>query len=340
MSGTTSPIVVTSLTAGDSYTFAVTATNSAGAVSASSLDSNAVVPTAAVVGPVTALTTPTVTQISGGDDVATAIDISKRSFPDAGLAGAVVLANAGNFADVLSATPLAKAHGAPLLLTPTALLDAGTAAEIARVLPAGGTVYLLGGTASLSPAVATALTSDGFVVIRLGGADRYATSVDVAESLDSSGPVLLANGLTFPDGLAAGVAAAHVDGVVLLTDGSALPAATAAYLAAHTGPVTAVGGAAATADSAATPIVGADRYSTAALLAGAFFTTPSVVGVGSGTSYSDALAAGAELAADRAPLLWSAAAEPTATSGYLASTKSSVVAVNVYGPASLASLLP
>ena len=147
-------------------------------------------------------------RLAGEDRVATAIDASQDSYPTDGSAGAVVLSRADGFADALAGTPLAAAEEAPILLTPTAALDPRTLAEIERILPSGGRVHLLGGTGAIGPAVAAALTERGYVVTRHAGADRYTTAVAVAEALGSPEEILLVTGRDFPDGLAAGAAAA------------------------------------------------------------------------------------------------------------------------------------
>jgi putative cell wall-binding protein len=274
----------------------------------------------------------TVTRIVGVDQLEIAISVSQHSFPSAGSAGAVVLASENSYADALSAAPLAAAHDAPLLLTPGTALDPAVAAEITRVLPAAGTVFLLGGDAALSPAIQTQLGSDGFQVIRLGGADRYATALKVADALGDPTTVMLASGLNFPDGLTGSVAAAHVHGALLLTAGTSLPPAVAAYLTAHPGAVTAVGGPAAKAAPTANPIVGSDRYATAALVAAAFYSNPTFVGIASGADFSDALAAGAQLAIAGGPLVLSAPSNLAATSTtYLQSIRSSAATIEIYG---------
>src|SRR5579884_1700253 len=91
--------------------------------------------------------TPAVTRLSGADRIATAIAVSTNAFPSH--ATAAVLARSDDFADALAGTPLAVAKNAPLLLTPPTTLDARVSAELQRVVPAGGTVYLLGGTVAL-----------------------------------------------------------------------------------------------------------------------------------------------------------------------------------------------
>ena len=50
--------------------------------------------------------------------------------------------------------------------------------EIIRVLPKGGTVYLVGGSSALSDSVVSAVTALGDVPVRLGGLTRAATAVD------------------------------------------------------------------------------------------------------------------------------------------------------------------
>jgi hypothetical protein len=232
-------------------------------------------------------------RVAGADRIATAIAASQTAFPIDASAHVVVLTRSDNFPDALAGTPLAITKEGPILLTPTTSLDPRTLAEIERVLPRGATVYLLGGTAALAPAIADMLLNDGYVVVRLAGTDRYGTAVAIANALGDPTTVFEADGTNFPDALTAGTAAAHEGGVVLLTDGSRLPAATASYLAAHPGTHIAVGGPAAHADPTAVPYVGADRYETAALVDRAFFAVPIVIGCASGANFPDALSGGA-----------------------------------------------
>src|SRR5699024_10678887 len=90
---------------------------------------------------------------SGDMRATTAIDISRASYSDP-VADAVVLARADDYPDALTGTALATTQGGPLLLTfPDELLQP-VDSEIRRVLPRGGTVYLLGGTAALDADIA------------------------------------------------------------------------------------------------------------------------------------------------------------------------------------------
>jgi putative cell wall-binding protein len=249
-----------------------------------------------------------------------------------------VLARSDDYPDALVGIRFAAAKNAPLLFSNGGSLNTPTQAEIQRVLPAGGTVYLLGGTAAIPTSVATTLTVLGYAVQRLGGADRFDTALAVAAALGNPATVLLATGTNFPDALAAGPAAAHVDGVVLLTDGAVLPAAVRAYLNAHRGVVYAVGGPAVAADPAATALMGADRYATAVAVA-ALFIAPNKLGIASGVTFADALSGGAFLAHVDGPLLLSSPTTlPSSTADYLKTVRLTVLASTLFGgPMALAS---
>jgi putative cell wall-binding protein len=244
----------------------------------------------------------------------------------------VVLASGENYPDALVGVPLAVARNAPLLLTESTSLPSSTKAEIQRVLPAGGTVYLLGGDGAISDGVAAELAGLGFHVTRYGGADRYETAAIVAGALGNPGVVLLATGTNFSDALSAGVAAAKETGAVLLTNGASLPAATSQYLAAHAKTVYAVGGPAVAADSSATALAGADRYSTAVAVAQRFFTQPAGVGVASGLRFPDALSGGVLLARAGIPLVLAGTdGIPTASAAYLSSVGGGLVSAHLFG---------
>ena len=251
-----------------------------------------------------AVTPANVQRVAGPDRLATAIATSQDQFPTAGSASAVVLARSDTFPDALAGGPLAaKVHG-PLLLTSSAALDASVKIEITRVAVAGATVYILGGTSAISAGVETTLTGMGFVPKRLSGANRFATSVAIADEMGDPTTVFEATGLNFPDALSGGPAAIKTGGVILLTNGPAQSDATAAYLAAHPGGTHyALGGPAAAADPSATPLVGADRFWTSEGIAATFFPTATAVGAATGFNFPDALAAGSDLAAKGAPLL-------------------------------------
>ena len=242
-------------------------------------------------------------RLAGFGRVETATTASRAAF-GADEAGAVVLARLDGFADALAGTPLAVRSGGPVLLTLRDRLLRGVRAELDRVLPDGGRVYVLGSEAAVGPAVEAELAEAGYDVRRVGGPDRYATAVRIAEELGSPADVLLANGLDFPGALSAGTAAADVGAAVLLTAGGRPVRATDTYLAAHPGGTRrAIGGPAARAHPAAEPVVGVDRYDTAVRVARTLLPDSDVLAVARADAFPDALSAGGVVGPRGGPVL-------------------------------------
>lgn len=131
--------------------------------------------------------------VDSSDPATAALEISRLRFDDARPARHVVLSRDDTFPDSLTGASL-TGEG-PLLLTPSAGLDAAVAAEIDRVLDPGDRVYLLGGETALSAGIEGSLDADGYDVVRLAGASRVETAVAVADevvSLYQSSEVLIA----------------------------------------------------------------------------------------------------------------------------------------------------
>lgn len=263
---------------------------------------------------------PKVFRDAGGDRTATGIIISQRKWTAAGSAKAVVLATSLNFPDALSGGPLAAKKSGPLLLTDGSAtqLDPRVKAEIQRVLPAGGSVYVLGGDAAIKPAIVSQLKSLGYAVTQFKGHDRADTALRVAhDGMGAPQHVVLATGAGFADALAAGPYAAGpfadapgAPAAIVLSDGAHLDPATAAFLKGKT--VATVGAQAGHAwPTAAKSFSGLDRFDTAARVAreftGAFATTQVGIanGVASATNpgYPDALTGGAFMAESNGPIV-------------------------------------
>ena len=275
-----------------------------------------------------------VSRLAGNDRDATSVAVSNATFPTAGTAKAVVLASDANYPDALAGTPLAVAKTAPLLLTPPSGLTATVSGEISRVAPKGSTVYILGGTTALAPAIDTQITALGDNPQRVSGSDRFGTAVAIAGVLNNPSVILEATGFAFPDALSAGAAAAKATGAVLLTNGSSQASATATYLSSHPGDTrTAVGGPAAAADPGATPLAGSDRFATAVLVAQHFFTNPGRLGFASGQAFPDALAGGSNVGKAAGPILLVPVCGglPSSLANYLGSVKGSVSGGALYG---------
>jgi Pro-kumamolisin, activation domain/ell wall binding domain 2 (CWB2) len=276
----------------------------------------------------------TLARIAGADRIATSVAASQAGFPTTHSAAAVVLARSDTFADALAGTPLAVDKHGPLLLTASASLSTATAAEIQRVLAPGAAVYVLGGTSAVTPAVANAVAALGHPVVRVSGADRFATAAQVAATIGSPSIVFEADGTNFPDALSAGSAAAEAGGVVLLTDGSGQSGPTAAYLAAHPSAKRyAIGGPAAHADASATAFVGSDRFATSVLVAQAFFPKPAAIGLASGLAFPDALSGGSVAAMKNGPIVLvpSGGALPDSVASYLETAQTSATSAWLFG---------
>jgi hypothetical protein len=274
----------------------------------------------------------TLTRLAGADRTLTAIAVSQNGFEN-GVAGAVVITRSDLYPDALSGTPLAVHENAPMLFTAPTTLNPGTEAELQRVLPAGRTVYVLGGSAAIAPATTARLSQDGYRVVRLAGATRFDTAVAIARYLGTPNDILLATGMDQGDALAAGAAAAKLGGVVVLTDDGVMPAVTTAYLASENGVAQfALGGPAAAAAPSATPLVGADRYATSVLVAQRFFPTPTVVGFANGFAFPDAMSGGTAMGEKHGPLILVAPdVLPQSVGGYLRSVSTTVTTAFVYG---------
>jgi len=187
-----------------------------------------------------------VTRISGADRYATAAAVAAKVVQlntIGSMNGKVtcILASGQGYADALSAGPLAHANKMPILLTEPGTLTAATSAAIT----ANGCkqMMIVGGTAAVSEAVATAADAlTGVNVLRVSGADRYATSVAIANKAWASTAngglnwakthVAIARGDSYADGLAASQLGANTAVTpLLLVQADAVPTAIAAAIA-------------------------------------------------------------------------------------------------------------
>ena len=98
-------------------------------------------------------TTGSAVRLAGPDRNATAAAIAAQ-YPSA---TAIYLASGENFADGLAGAARAGRDRAPLLLTPGNVLPVSTSQQVSRLMPEQ--VWVLGGGASVSDAVAAAVRS-------------------------------------------------------------------------------------------------------------------------------------------------------------------------------------
>lgn len=224
-------------------------------------------------------------------------------FYDKATTNAVVLAGGTAYADALAGGPLAVANNGPSLLTPSSGLNSATEYALKTVLATGRTVYILGGTASVSTAVENRVKSLGYTPVRLGGASRFDVAVNVAKELDrlrggaKPTAAFVSSGSAFADALVAGPPASLYDAPVLLSNGPTLPAVTKSYLDGlpAQAEIFAIGGSGAASvitDPRTEVVSGASRYEVAGNVAQRFFTGWYVLAVADGRNWPDAVSGG------------------------------------------------
>jgi putative cell wall-binding protein len=163
----------------------------------------------------------------------------------------VYLASGGGFPDALSASSVAAAGGAPVLLADARkpALPPETMALLAALRTTR--VVVVGGTAALSAAFDQQLTSAGIAVDRKGGADRWETSRLLIGSAfpGTSARVFVASGTNFPDALSGSVLAGETSAPLMISPTACIPSASKDFLIAHgTQRLTLVGGPSALSD--------------------------------------------------------------------------------------------
>ncbi|HYM53056.1 MAG TPA: cell wall-binding repeat-containing protein, partial [Candidatus Dormibacteraeota bacterium] len=255
-------------------------------------------------------------RLAGADRYATAAAISSTFFaPGPPVA---FVATGANFPDALAASPAAARLGGPTLLTQRTSLPQATIDELVRLQPRS--IVIVGGTGVVSTQVAAQLrTYTTGNVLRLAGADRYATAAAVSRAFFDRGldVVFVATGANFPDALSVGPVAAVRGAPVLLVTRDGIPGATATELSRlRPGRIVVVGGTGVVANSvlatldtytagSVTRLAGKDRYATAVAVSAAAFAAdgPNEVFVATGANFPDAVSGAASAGARHAPLL-------------------------------------
>ena len=244
-----------------------------------------------------------VTRVAGTDRYDTSAALSRSTFAPG--VPVVYLATGSGFADALAAGPVATGSG-PVLLVRADAIPASIVTELTRLKPQR--IVIVGGVNVVGDAVlnqARQFTTGE--VKRISGEDRYATAAALSASQYPAGVgvVFIATGGGFADALAGGPAAGK-NGPVLLVRQNAIPEVTASELTRLTpGRIVVLGGASAVSDAVVdglkafttgtvTRRAGAERYSTSvAVSAASFQPGVPIAYLAIGTSFADALGAGA-----------------------------------------------
>ena len=126
-----------------------------------------------------------VKEIIGKDRYDTAIKISKEGFKE--MVSSVILVNATSLPDALCVAPLANAYECPILLINKDNIPNEVYEEINRL--GAQDIILIGGEGVISAKVEEELESKGYYTDRIGGKDRYETSLNIASALNEINPV-------------------------------------------------------------------------------------------------------------------------------------------------------
>lgn len=114
----------------------------------------------------------------------------------------VVLVSGENFPDALSASSLAGAYKAPVIMTSRDSLSEQAKSEIERL--GASKVFIIGSPAAISTSVESMLRDMGLTMERIAGSNRQETAARVAaKTADAKSPstVIVASGENFPDAL-------------------------------------------------------------------------------------------------------------------------------------------
>ncbi len=251
-------------------------------------------------------------RLAGKNRIETAIAVSKY-FYKAGDCSTAVIARADEFADALSAVPLAAQAKAPILLSDSKTLSAGIKAELKRL--GVETVIMVGGENALSKGVEKSLEAIGSVnVVRVAGENRCQTSINIAKMFKSNGgdtqKAYFASSVSFPDALSVGPLASINNHPVILVDPSSVSQETlkavkdlgveSSYIVG--GPNAVSNAVAKKLPSIIERIYGQNRFGTSAAIAQKF-SEPASAFLATGENFADALACGPLAAKSMNPIL-------------------------------------
>ncbi|MCH3964256.1 MAG: cell wall-binding repeat-containing protein [Clostridium sp.] len=168
---------------------------------------------------------PTTKRLAGADRYATSLKVAQDGWSSSYYA---VLASGENYPDALSSIPLAKKYDAPILLTHGNYIDGSIVTELENLNI--GKVFVIGGRGAVNDSVISRLNSLGMQTERIGGANRYDTSVKIAEKFGKVDTLAVATGMDYADALSIGPAAALMGIPVILVPKNIMPEETKAYV--------------------------------------------------------------------------------------------------------------
>ena len=261
-----------------------------------------------------------INSLIGSDRYDTAVKLSASQFSNT---NTVVIANGEALADGLGATPLATYMNAPLLLSDKDYLPEVTKNEIKRL--GAKNAIIVGGTGVVTDAVTQQLKSLGITnVTRLGGTDRYDTSLEIAKYIDANcydvANIVISNGYGEADALSIASVAGRDQAPIILVEKDKVPENVYNWLKGESiEDAYIIGGTGVVSDNVLNKIDeitlsnvannrlgGEDRYETNAIVIDTFFgPLLNKVYIAKGLELIDALAAGPVAALNGAPVVLS-----------------------------------
>lgn len=276
----------------------------------------------------------------------TAVELSKSKF---NTSETIVIAGGYALADGLTATPIATYYKSPLLLVEQNNIPEVTKNEIKRL--GAKNVIIVGGTTVINQEVEKQLLSLGVSKItRLGGSDRYETSLLVAQYIDSNlyniENIVVTNGLGEADALSIAPVSGRDRMPIILVRSNSITSSTYNWLSGEKiknayiiGGTTAVNDSVlnqvnkiTTNDISGNRIGGSTRYETNAFIIDKFYgSSTNKVYVSKGLQLIDALSSGPIAALENSPVVL-ANNDLTATQRSILSRKSTNLVVQAgYG---------
>lgn len=231
-----------------------------------------------------------VTRLQGANRFETAALISQKGFDKA---DTIFIANAREFADALAGVPLAYQKDAPILLAQGNRLNGAIVEEINRL--GASKAVILGGEAAVNTNLEGHLTSLGLKTTRLAGANRFETSVAIAEELENyveSSEAIFVDGFQFADAMSIAPFAAQEGMPIFLTRTNSLSVKEAAAQFDSTIIVGGENAVSKTVESSLnnpTRIAGTDRYNTNVAVMDYFGVSSNQFFLSTGLEFADAL---------------------------------------------------
>ncbi|WML36740.1 cell wall-binding repeat-containing protein [Clostridium sp. OS1-26] len=228
----------------------------------------------------------------------------------------VIITSGTSFADALSGTVLASKLKAPVFFMNTSE-DSKVYDYVNTNLKKGGSVYILGKEGAINSDIENTFKKNGFIVIRLGGDNRYGTCSQINDKLNiaENTPVVIVNGENYPDALSISSIAAAKGYPILLTEQNSIPQETIDQLTKiKPSKIYVIGGSGVVSENVysslkgysndVSRIFGADRYETSMNICKAFSSSNnSTIVLATGTDFKNALTGSSVAAKYGAPII-------------------------------------